>query len=282
VSTRPIECFQEHPPETVNNDLPNTDLRLLTEHRRAIIAGLVTDQGVVSSEELSSRFGVTHMTVYRDLKALEALGKLRAVRGGAVRTAPSPSSEPLYFAKRLVNQPLKESIARYAARSFVQDGDNLILEAGTTVVAMVKHLRYANLTLVTNGLETINETTALLPTLTVMSCGGILREVSHTFVGPQAEEFFRGIRARTLFLGATGLTAQGITDPNPLEIQVKRAMAASVERVVLLLDSSKFGTRSLAPLLPLEQLHAVVTDTGAPYTDLEMLRAAGVEVHVAD
>ncbi len=270
--------------KTVNNDPPTTETntKLLTEHRRSIIATLIGDQGAVSSEDLASRFGVTHMTIYRDLKALEALGKLRAVRGGAIRAEPSPSGEPLYFAKRQVNQTQKESIARHAAQRFVQDGDNLILEAGTTVAAMVKYLRHANLTLVTNGLETINEATGLLPGLTVMSCGGILREVSHTFVGPQAEGFFRGIRARTLFLGATGLTKQGITDPNPLEIQVKRAMAASVERVVLLLDSSKFGARSLAPLLSLDQLHAVVTDAGAPRADLEMLRAANVEVHVVD
>jgi DeoR/GlpR family transcriptional regulator of sugar metabolism len=268
--------------KNMKNDTPKTDTKLITEHRRAIIAGLVGDQGAVSSEELSSRFGVTHMTVYRDLKALEALGRLRAVRGGAVRSTPNPAGEPLYFAKRQVNQSLKENIARYAANHFVHDGENLILEAGTTVVAMVKHLRQANLTLVTNGLETVNETTSLLPALTVMSCGGILREVSHTFVGPQAEDFFRGIRARTLFLGATGLTSQGITDPNPLEIQVKRAMAASAERVVLLLDSSKFGLRSLAPLLTLGQIHAVVTDNGATNADLEMLRTAGLEVHIAD
>jgi DeoR/GlpR family transcriptional regulator of sugar metabolism len=56
----------------VNNDPPTTDTKLLTEHRRSIIATLIGDQGAVSSEDLASRFGVTHMTIYRDLKALEA------------------------------------------------------------------------------------------------------------------------------------------------------------------------------------------------------------------
>ena len=261
---------------------PIEPAKILTEQRRAIISGIVTELGAVGSDELAERFKVTHMTIYRDLKTLEARNLLRCVRGGAIRIEPNLSSEPLYFAKRQVHRAQKESIARYAALHFVQDGDNLILEAGTTVSAMVKYLQRVNLTLVTNGLETINEATGLLPNLTVICCGGILREVSHTFVGPQAESFFHAIRARTLFLGATGLTAEGITDPNPLEIQVKRAMAASAERVVLLLDSSKFGVRSLASLLALDQIHVIVTDAGASRAELEILGLAGLEVCVSD
>ncbi len=256
--------------------------KMLTEQRRSIIAELVDEQGSVTAENLGTRFGVSHMTIYRDLKVLEALGKLRFVRGGAIRNEHDTINEPLYFAKRKIHKKQKESIAAYAATHFIRDGDFIILEAGTTVSAMVKHLKHKHLTVMTNGLETVNEATSLLPDLTVMCCGGILRDVSHTFVGPQAEQFFHELRGKTLFLGASGLTIEGgITDPNPLEIQVKRAMAASVEHVVLLLDSSKFGQRSFSLLLALGQVHTLITDANAPSADVERLRALGVDVRIA-
>lgn len=256
--------------------------KLLTEQRRSIIAELVTEQGSVTAEDLGSRFTVSHMTIYRDLKVLETQNKLRFVRGGAVRSDPETVNEPLYFSKRRVHKKQKELIAAYAAKHFISDGDFVILEAGTTVSAMVKHLRHKNLTVMTNGLETVNEAASLLPDLTVICCGGILRDVSHTFVGPQAEQFFREVRGKTLFLGASGLTLDaGITDPNPLEIQVKRAMAAGVDRVVLLLDSSKFGQRSFSLLVSLEQVHTLVTDANAPEADVASLRALGMDVRIA-
>ena len=260
---------------------PTPGSKLLTAQRRSLIANLVTQQDSVAAEELSVRFAVSHMTIYRDLKVLEAEGRLRFVRGGAVRTV-SESTEPLYTSKRKVHKKQKELIAAYAARHFIGDGDFIILEAGTTVSTMVKHLRHKHLTVMTNGLETVNEAATLLPDLTVMCCGGILRDAAHTFVGPQAEQFFKEMRCKTLFLGASGLTIEsGLTDPNPLEIQVKRAMAASVDRVVLLLDSSKFGLRSLSALLPLTQIHVLITDAGAPLQDVEKLRELGVDVRIA-
>ena len=259
----------------------NLGAKILTEQRRTIIADLVAQQGSVTAEELGKRFAVSHMTIYRDLKVLEGDSKLRFVRGGAVRGQTDPS-EPIYSSKRRVHKKQKELIAAYAAKHFISSGDFVILEAGTTASLMVKHLRHKHLTVMTNGLETVNEAASLLPELTVMCSGGILRDVSHTFVGPQAEQFFRELRCKTLFLGASGLTIEhGITDPNPLEIQVKRAMAESVDQVVLLLDSSKFGLRSTSLLLPVTQIHTLITDAGAPQGDIDGLRALGVDVRIA-
>ncbi|HXF60621.1 MAG TPA: DeoR/GlpR family DNA-binding transcription regulator [Caldilineaceae bacterium] len=255
---------------------------MLAERRRQLISQRIQEQGSVATDELAADFSVSHMTIWRDLTALENIGSVRRVRGGAVRVEQETAPEPFFSAKRALHSAEKEAIARYAARTFVHDNDIIILEAGTTVSAMVKHLDQRNLTLITNGLATLSEAAPSVPDLTVIGCGGILRDVSYTFVGPQAEQFFRTLRAGVLFLGATGLAfPEGITDPNPLEIQVKQAMAASAERVVLLLDSSKFGVRSLLPILPLERISVVVTDAAAPAADVERLRAQGIEVHFA-
>lgn len=145
------------------------------------------------------------------------------------------------------------------------------LEAGTTVLAMVKYLQHRrNLTVMTNGLGILNELAKVLPEVEVMSCGGVLREVGNTFVGPQAEQWFNSIRAHTLFLSAIGIAMDyGISDPSVLEIQVKRAMSSCVDDVILLIDSSKFGVRSLQTILPLKYISAIVTDTKPekPYID---------------
>jgi DeoR/GlpR family transcriptional regulator of sugar metabolism len=192
------------------------------------------------------------------------------------------SVEPFYKSKQVLNKEKKRVIARFAVEHFVEDNDIIILEAGTTVGAMIPFLKQSNLTVLTNGLGNLNDLSCCVPHISVIGCSGILRNVAYTFVGPQAEDFFRGIRAHTLFLSATGLSLpEGITDPNPLEIQVKRAMAQSASQIILLLDSSKFGVRSLTQVVPLEQIHKFVTDAAAPDEQLDDLRALGIEVFIA-
>ena len=110
-----------------------------------------------------------------------------------------------------------------------------------------------------------------------------MREKSRTFVGPQAEGFFVDFHAHTFFLGATGISlSAGITDPSPLEIQVKRTMNRCAEKTILLLDSSKFEFRSLSQIIPLEEIDALVTDSSAPRQVLDRLCDIGITVHIAE
>jgi DeoR/GlpR family transcriptional regulator of sugar metabolism len=269
----------------VAEESPGT--RLLTDQRRDQIVTLIEAQGTVTNEDLVRRFGVSLMTVWRDLTGLEDAGRLRRVRGGATRVErrpePGPYAEPFYMSKQVINQANKDRIARYAAAHFIADGDIILMEAGTTVAAMARYLpAYRQLTVVGNGLGTMNELAKQLPSVTVFCCGGLLRDVGLTFVGPQAEAYFRQINAHTCFLSATGITtSEGVTDPNLLEIQVKRAMADSAARVVLLMDSTKFGVRSLARIFDVREVDVLITDAGAPPEMLEAIRTLDVEVHVA-
>jgi DeoR/GlpR family transcriptional regulator of sugar metabolism len=255
--------------------------KMLPEQRRLLIRQMILQAGSVNTEELATRFDVSYMTIWRDIALLEEDGRIHRVRGGAIRPETGVSAEPAYFSKQMVRSQQKEAIARYAAQHLVRDDEILILEAGTTVAAMIKYLTQTNLTIVTNGVQTILEAMSRLSSMTVMNCGGILRDPAHTFVGPQAERFFENLSAHTLFLGATGLNLpEGITDPNPLEIQIKRAMAASAARIVLLIDSSKFGVRSLLPIVSLTAVDEIVTDDQAPADYVEQLREMGINVHV--
>lgn len=251
-------------------------MSLLPPQRRRRILQDITQSGAEMVSDLSERYGVSEMTIRRDLIILEEEGAVQRTHGGAVRQGRAVSAPVVAREQReQLEAEGKAAIARHAARTLVSDGDIVILEGGTTVAAMVPHLRdRQELTVVTNGLSTASDLQRLLaPSCTVICAGGVLRRESHTFVGPLVERFFREFHANKLFLSATGLTLQaGVTDPNMLETQVKRAMIASATQTFLLLDSSKFGVKSLMTVLTLEELGVLITDEGAPE---EMVRALG-------
>lgn len=253
---------------------------LLAEQRRREIVDLLQINGSVNTEDLCEQFQVSPMTIWRDLKVLEDRELIRRVHGGAVLA--DQMDEPIYTRKQNVNRTAKERIARYACQHYVRDNQIIIMEAGTTVMAMCKYLTQSNLTVITNGLGTLKELSTQIPTLQVLSCGGMLRDVGLTFVGPQAEQFFHNVRAHTLFLGATGITIDdGICDPNILEIQIKQAMAASAQQIVLLLDHSKFGVRSLKNILPISRIDVLITDEPVPEDYQEWLASEGVTLRIA-
>ncbi len=187
---------------------------------------------------------------------------------------PAPAVEPA------ASQP--EPAASAPAAAPADSGGTI--EGGTTVTAMAQHLgAHKNLTVVTNGLYTTNALRHHLPHMTVITTGGILRDVAFTFVGPLPETFFREFRGNKLFLSATGLTLDtGLTDPSMLESQVKKTMIAAVAQVVVLMDSSKFGVQSLATVLHPGPSHRLITDSHAPPAMLRSLRERGVDVHVVD
>lgn len=180
----------------------------------------------------------------------------------------------------------KEKIARFIVREFIQDGDNIALEGGTTINALVPLLSdRSDLTVVTNGLSITNDLHTVLRhhnDATILCCGGILRGVSSTFVGPVAEQFFRGFHVSKLFLSATGLTLDtGVSDPSMLETQVKRAMIAAAGTVIVAMDSSKFGMKSLLTVLNVDEIDILVTDEGITEPFMRALQDRGVDVRVA-
>ncbi|HEX8684784.1 MAG TPA: DeoR/GlpR family DNA-binding transcription regulator [Ardenticatenaceae bacterium] len=259
---------------------------MLPPLRRQRILEDIAHLGVGLVPELSEKYGVSEMTIRRDLKVLEENGFVQRTHGGAIRRTVS-LPEPRIIARenrQSLYAQQKNSIAKYAASALVADSDILILEGGTTVTAMIQYLvGRTDLTVVTNGLDATNELHRLMhPSTTIICAGGILRTEASTFVGPVAERFFQEFHANRVFLSATGLTLKtGVTDPSMLETQVKRAMLSSASEVVMLLDSSKFGVKSLMTVLDLNQIDILVTDENCPEEMSAGLKERGVDLRIA-
>ncbi len=248
----------------------------------AILADILA-KGAGTIPELSEKYGVSEMTIRRDLKSLEEQGFIRRTHGGAVNAGTSPI-EPYHELKMEHSGPQKEAIARYAVEHFIQDSDIIILEGGTTIEAMLPYLtRFEALTIMTNSLFTLNGLKTNAGSHTIISSGGMLRSVSFTFVGPFAEKTFQEFNAKSVFLSATGWTREvGFSDPGMLDTQVKKAMIQSAQQTIVLLDSSKFGVTSLTTFLNPFDADVLITDSGAPREGLREISERGTTVCIVD
>ena len=259
---------------------------MLAEHRRlSILEELERCKGV-SVALLSEQFGVSDMTIRRDLDVLSSRNLLRKVHGGAVPAGIAGGKaavEPHFVQKRGLNRPEKQAIAREAS-ALAEPGDTVALSAGTTTwtvaVGLLPDLQ--DLTFITNS-------TNIALTLQengwdqIVLSGGIFRTPSDALVGPYADRTLSNLNADVLFLGVHGIHPKaGLTTPNIAEAETDRCLIGAAQRVVVVADSSKLGVVALAEIAPLGQADFLVTDDGAPEEMLDAIRLAGVEVIVAE
>lgn len=235
----------------------------------------VLDQGGATVAGLSSLFGVSAVTIRSDLEALEQVGVLRRNHGGAVANRVARFS-PTFQEQTSVNLDAKRAIAA-AAAELIEDGDKVILDAGSTILLLARRIRGRGVNVVTNSLYVLNEL-VMGHQADVVVVGGVLYEPSLCFVGTLAEGFLRGVHVDLAFLGANGVSPRGVSVNNASEAGVKRAMIGAADRVVLLADASKLNRDSFVSVAPLREFSTVITDAAAPKAALEEFAQLGVEV----
>jgi DeoR family transcriptional regulator, aga operon transcriptional repressor len=253
---------------------------LLVEERRRRILELLDKQERATVEELADRFDVSTVTVRGDLDALAESGTLVRSHGGALKRL-EQHDVPIAV-KETLNHGEKVRIGHAAARLIRQD-ETIILDSGTTtaeIARQVKFLKLKSLTVITNALNIAMEL-ANLPHIRVIMIGGILRQMSYSTVGPQAEQLLRGLYADRLFLGVDGLDPEiGLTTPDVLEAQLNALMIKVAREVTAVADSSKFLRRSLSSIASLSEVHRVITDDKVDPQLVAGLRARNIEVMV--
>jgi len=253
---------------------------MLEVERHQTIIKEIKQNGVVRVSDLSRLFDVSQNTIRRDLQKLEEEGLIRRTHGGAILEdfygidLPFVSREDKYREE-------KQHIGQKAAE-LIKDGETIILDAGTTVAQVARNIKNKrNLTVITNAVNVALELANSREILTILT-GGIIREVTNCLVGYQAEEFLSKVHVDKVFLAAGGVTVkEGLTNPNPFEVPVKKAMIKAAEEVILLVAHNKIGNIALAPIAPIEAVHKIITDDETPREKMELFQKKGIEIILA-
>jgi ribose transport system substrate-binding protein len=234
---------------------------MTTFERRQRVLGLLRDKPGIRVPELAKLLQVSEGTIRNDLRALEKAGELTRVRGGAVVRDVRGFISPAFATRAQVNAQAKQRIARWAA-DMVEDGDSVLLDSSSTVFHIAAFLQdHSNLTIVTNGIE-VAFALAENPSHTIILIGGTLRAERALVVGYLGERLLENLHIKTAFVSCSGFSVEsGLTQVDIQEAQLKSRMIESAERVVALIDSTKFGKIDLTPFASLDQVSHILTDS---------------------
>ncbi len=247
------------------------------ERRRAIL-DLLETRGEVSVEELAQLFRVSRVTIRTDLSELEARGLVQRTYGGAV-PARKVLFNPSFEEKKRHRLEAKRAIARKALE-LIREGDTLLLDAGSTTLALASLLKghFQRLFILTNSVPIALELQG--SGFEVLVLGGQIRHHSLALIGPATVRNLAWYRADKAFLGATGVDGRGYSTPNPLEAETKRAMLEAAGEAYVLADASKLGRPTLALFARLPEATLITDGEGDPAL-LQAYRDLGARVVVA-
>lgn len=249
------------------------------EREQAILLELESS-GRVMVNDLAGRFGVSAVTVRKDLDTLERRSLLRRIRGGAVSTG--SSDEGAWTMRVRHSAEAKQSIAAAAAQ-LVRHGDTIALDSSTTCFYLAQQLLdRRNLVVVTNGLRTAQLLMEGSNAMVVLP-GGVLRRSSESMVGPIGDLLSGRGRIRKGFFGLVGLSTElGLLDVSVDEAHTKGLLVAACQEVYGLFDSSKADRFALHSFVPPDRITGLFTDAAIADSVTEAWRGAGVTVHVVD
>lgn len=246
----------------------------MDRHRQ--ITDAVRRAGRLSVAELAERTGTSEMTVRRDLELLAEQGLLERYRGGA-RSVLLRGDEPPFALRASEGAEVKQRIAA-AVAEMIADGEAIVIDAGTTCLAVAHALARRRLTVMPLSLHATNALVGA-PQLRLLLPGGEPRPGELALTGPLAEASLATLRFDTAVIGCCGLTAtNGLTAYDLADAAIKRAAIASAHRVIVVAEAAKLSRTALALVAPAAALHAVVTTADAPDEEVDALKALGAAV----
>lgn len=246
-----------------------------TRHRQ--ILDLLRHRGECAVDELSGACGVSDMTIRRDLQKLAEDGRIVRTHGGAA-PAEQISFEFQFLRRNQLNAAAKESIGAAAAH-LVRDGQSVMLDSGTTTLAIARRLRNRrNLTVITTSLP-IASVLQQSPEIQTLLLGGYMRRESPDLEGPLTESNLESLRAEIAFVGADGIDSDGQVYNASLGVaRMLSRMARAAKEVYVVADASKLGRRALAAFGNLAKWRGLITDAPHEHEVVQQLKSAGVNV----
>lgn len=239
---------------------------------------LFSKQEFMNLEELCRLLNASKSSVRRDLIELEKRGVLRRVHGGAISL--QTRDEVLDFGRLSVSSHDEKTAIGKAAAALVEDHQTVILGGGSTVVEVAKHLGDKMIQVVTNSVpiaQVFWDSKQVEVTLT----GGYVYPRLGVQIGPICERMLRTVSADMVIMGIRGITAEGISDSNSLNVESIRAMIHAARKVVIVADHSKFGRSAMLHVADLSEIDQIVTDKELEPEFMQLLKDHGVECIVA-
>lgn len=231
--------------------------------------------GTATIPELLAHFGVSLNTLRRDINVLCKRGSASKVYGGIVYNREN-NVEP-YSTRSSLHVGEKARIGQLASR-FIEDGDTIYLDSGSTTAHLLQHVRPgAGITIISNSLNVFAEA-AKYPHLNIISTGGLFYHKTHSFVGMAAVAALADYHIGKAFMAATGIGREtGAANNSFHEAEIKKAVIARAEKIILLADHTKINKPAGISFAPLAGLHAFVTDRQPPDDYLAFFRQHNIQ-----
>ncbi|OHZ01798.1 DeoR/GlpR family DNA-binding transcription regulator [Salinicola sp. MIT1003] len=252
---------------------PQPAIKGASARRQAMLDYLI-QAGSAQVDELAERFGVSRMTVHRDLDTLAEQGMVNKQHGG-VTTRSSSVFESNFALRSHIAKREKQALA-HAALEEIAPGEAVMLDDSTTASELASLLPAREpLTVITNGLESIGrlKTAAGIKLITL---GGDYQPRFNATFGLLCEQTLANLRANVAVLSASAILGTTAYVQDPAVTQIKRALMAAAERRILLIHSAKFGSSALHRLADLSEFDLILIDSGLADEHRQALDDAGI------
>lgn len=253
--------------------------RVHERERWQMIMEAVRTKPVVTVRELVAATRVSPATLRRDLAKLDDMGQIKRVHGGveAIDQAGRPHLATRAFnVSQTLHVERKRAIAR-AAAALCQDGESIIINAGTTTFQMVDFLRDRRLQILTNSFPIASALISSSANRIVLPGGEIYREQG-IILSPFDQDAIQHYSASKMFMSCYGISSHGIIEGDPLIARAEAKLLSRAEQLIVVADSTKFEQRGSMAVCPLARVHTLITDDAAPSSTLDVVRQAGVNV----
>ncbi|OIN55463.1 DeoR/GlpR family DNA-binding transcription regulator [Arsenicibacter rosenii] len=253
---------------------------MLPNQRRDKILELLKEDGSAKVIDLARIFKVTEVTIRQDLDKLEKDGLVIKEHGGAYLK----NVEDQLRSFSLGNQDHidKKEIIASKCMEFIDVGDAIILDSGSTTTEIAKKLRgFKNLTVITNALN-IAVMLGAEPGIELIVTGGEFKPPTLSLTGQKAADFFKGLNVQKLFLATAGISLKsGLTYPSISDLVVKKAMIDAADTTYLVADSTKMGKSAFASLGALSLIDYIITDAGIEEKHKQVFHDNEIELIIA-
>lgn len=249
--------------------------------RWQVILTQVRARGLLRVRELTALTAASSATLRRDLVKLEEMGQLRRVHGGieAVEAAQQTNLATRAFGVSQTLNAARKRLVAEAAAKMCSDGESVIINAGSTTWFMAEFLQQHRMQILTNSFPIAEELIRSGNNRIVLPGGEVYREQG-IILSPFDEDAIQHFTATKMFMSCYSVSTLGVIEGDPLIARAEAKLLSRAEKLIVLVDSSKFEVRGSMAVCKLSRIHTLITDDKAPPEILDQLRAQGVSVVV--